>query len=146
MNTEAIKDRLKNHAKKYNWTFESMRQIIVDIFSIHVEDGLDYEMDSISIKEITECKDYHGLNVSAKAYLGRTRIDLSIDIGFGDVVYPEKIKMKYPVLLDMAIPEIYAYSLESVIAEKFEAVVELGYGNSRYKDFYDIPMILMGKF
>lgn len=95
-----------------------MRQIIVDIFSIHVEDGLDYEMDSISIKEITECEDYHGLNVSAKAYLGRTRIDLSIDIGFGDVVYPEKIKMKYSVLLDMAIPEIYAYSLESVIAEK----------------------------
>lgn len=201
MNTEAIKDRLKNHAKKYNRTFqdeltmyglertiyrlsiskyvdnfilkggiflyalyggkyaritsdidllrkntsntiENMRHIIEDIFSIHVEDGLVYEIDSISIKEITEFKDYHGLNVSAKAYLDRTRIDISIDIGFGDVVYPEKIKMKYPVLLDMAIPEIYAYSLESVIAEKFEAVVELGYGNSRYKDFYDIYILL----
>lgn len=49
--------------------------------------------------------------------------------------------MEFPVLLDMEVPMIYAYSLDSVVAEKFEAIVQLGYGNSRYKDFYDIYIL-----
>ena len=74
-------------------------------------------------------------------YLERTRIPVSIDIGFGDVVYPERMKMEFPVLLDMEVPEIYAYSIYSVIAEKFEAFVSLGFANGRYKDFYDIYVL-----
>ena len=66
---------------------------------------------------------------------------VSIDIGFGDVIYPERVKMEFPVLLGMEIPEIYAYTIYSVIAEKFEAIVSLGLANSRYKDFYDIYVI-----
>ena len=68
-------------------------------------------------------------------------IPISIDIGFGDAVYPERMKMEFPVLLDMDIPEVYAYSIYSVIAEKFEAFVSLGLANSRYKDFYDIYVL-----
>lgn len=49
--------------------------------------------------------------------------------------------MKFPVLLDMEVPEIYAYSIYSVIAEKFEAFVSLGLVNGRYKDFYDIYVL-----
>ena len=74
-------------------------------------------------------------------YLDRTRIPVSIDIGFGDVVYPERMKMEFPVLLDMEVPEIYAYSIYSVIAEKFEAFVSIGFANGRYKDFYDIYVL-----
>lgn len=48
------------------------------------------------------------------------------------MVYPERVKMKFPVLLDMEVPEIYAYSIYSVIAEKFEAFVSLGLVNGRY--------------
>lgn len=75
------------------------------------------------------------------AMLDRTLIPVSIDIGFGDVVHPQRIKMEFPVLLEMDAPIIYAYSIESVVAEKFEAIVSLGYANSRYKDFYDIYIL-----
>ena len=77
--------------------------------------------------------------------MDRTKIPVSIDIGFGDVIYPDRIQMKFPVLLDMDEPKIYAYSLYSVIAEKFEAITSLGLINGRYKDFYDI-YILAKKF
>ena len=93
------------------------------------------------MKNITEFKEYHGVNISIMAYLDRTRIPVSIDIGFGDVVYPNRVKMEFPVLLDMNVPEIYAYSIASVIAEKFEAIVSLGDANSRYKDFYDLYIL-----
>ena len=60
------------------------------------------------------------MNVSINAYLDRTKIPVSIDIGFGDVIYPDRMQMEFPVLLDMDEPKTYAYSLYSVIAEKFE--------------------------
>ena len=90
------------------------------------------------ISFLTEFKEYHGVNVSIMGYLDRTRVPVSIDISFGDVIYPERVQMKFPVLLNMAVPEVYVYSIYSVIAEKFEAIVSLGFANSRYKDFYDI--------
>ena len=79
--------------------------------------------------------------MSIFAYLDRTTVPVSIDIGFGDIVYPERMKMNFPVLLDMEAPEVYAYSIYSVIAEKFEAFVSLGLANGRYKDFYDIYVL-----
>lgn len=108
---------------------------------IEVNDALCYDLQSLDIHSITEFKAYHGVNVSIVAYLDRTKIPISIDIGFGDIVYPERILMDFPVLLDMEVPKIYTYSLNSVIAEKFEAIVSLGYANSRYKDFYDIYIL-----
>ena len=53
--------------------------------------------------------------------------------------------MEFPVLLDMEVPHVYAYSIYSVIAEKFEAFVSLGLANGRYKDFYDI-YVLAGRY
>lgn len=53
--------------------------------------------------------------------------------------------MSFPILLDMECPKIYGYSIESVLAEKFEAIVSLGYANSRFKDFYDIYVILQSE-
>ena len=66
---------------------------------------------------------------------------LSIDIGFGDVICPARVEMEFPVLLDMDTPKIYAYSIYSVISEKFEAIVSLAYDNSRFKDYYDIYVL-----
>lgn len=108
---------------------------------IEVDDALRYDLDSLGVHAITEFKAYHGVDVSIVAYLDRTKIPISIDIGFGDIVYPERVLMDFPVLLEMEVPKIYAYSLNSVIAEKFEAIVSLGYANSRYKDFYDIYIL-----
>lgn len=120
---------------------EAMKKVFHDIFSIECDDALRFDLDSLEVINITEFKDYHGVNVSIMGYLYRTRVPVSIDIGFGDVVYPERMRMNFPVLLDMEAPEVYAYSIYSVIAEKFEAFVSLGLANGRYKDFYDIYVL-----
>jgi hypothetical protein len=95
-------------------------------------------LNTLDVTNITEFKEYHGVNVSIMGYLDRTKVPVSIDIGFGDIIYPKRMKMEFPVLLDMDVPEVYTYSIYSVIAEKFEAFVSLGLANGRYKDFYDI--------
>ena len=120
---------------------EDMKSVFGTIFSIECDDALKFDLDTLDVKNITEFKDYHGVNVSVMAYLDRTKVPVSIDIGFGDVIYPDRVMMEFPVLLDMEVPEIYAYSISSVISEKFEAIVSLGDANSRYKDFYDIYIL-----
>ena len=120
---------------------EKMKQVFTEIFSIETEDPLRFDFDSLDVHTITEFKDYHGVNASIMAYLDRTRIAISIDIGFGDVIYPERVKMEFPVVLSDESPRIYAYSLASCVAEKFEAIVSLGYENSRFKDYYDLYVL-----
>ena len=73
--------------------------------------------------------------------LNRTRIPIGIDIGFGDVIYPDAVEMDFPVILDMEAPRVNAYSLEFSIAEKLKAIVKNGFLNNRYKDFYDIYVL-----
>ncbi len=120
---------------------EEMKIIFQSILSQKIDDALIFDTDSIKVEDITEFKEYHGLHISAVGYLDRTRIPVGIDIGFGDVVYPDTVKMDFPVILDMAAPRINAYSLESSIAEKLETIICNGYPNSRYKDFYDIYVL-----
>lgn len=120
---------------------DEIKKVFNDIFSIESDDALRFDMNTLEVINITEFKEYHGVNVSIIGYLDRTKVPVSIDIGFGDVVYPTRMKMEFPVLLDMDVPEVYAYSIYSVIAEKFEAFVSLGLANGRYKDFYDIYVL-----
>ena len=129
------------HAQHISNTAEDMKKVFYNIFSIECDDALQFDLDSLEVINITEFKEYHGVNVSIMGYLDCTKVPVSIDIGFGDVIYPERMKMKFPVLLDMQEPEIYAYSIYSVIAEKLEAFVSLGLANGRYKDFYDIYIL-----
>lgn len=120
---------------------EEMKKVFDHILSIDCDDALWFDLASLEVNNITEFKEYHGVNVSIMGYLDRTKVPVSIDIGFGDVIYPGRMRMKFPVLLDMEAPEIYAYSIYSVIAEKFESFVSLGLANGRYKDFYDIYVL-----
>lgn len=121
----------------------SIKMMFIEIFNIALDDALVYDLESLKIDVITEFKDYSGVNISIVALLDRTKIPISIDIGFGDIVVPERILMDYPAILDMESPNLYAYSIESVIAEKFEAIVSLGYVGSRYKDYYDIYILAL---
>lgn len=93
------------------------------------------DVSSIYIEDITTFKEYHGLHVFVNAYIDKTKIPLNLDIGFGDVVYPNIDKIIFPVLLDMEEPKINSYPLATTISEKIEAIVHNGYLNSRYKDF-----------
>ena len=120
---------------------EQMETIFRNIFAIECDDALRFDLASLKVSTITEFKQYPGVNLSINAFLDRTRIHISIDIGFDDVLYPDRVRMQFPVLLDMPAPEVYAYSVYSVVAEKFEALTSLGLTNGRYKDFYDIYIL-----
>ena len=104
-------------------------------------DGIVFHKDTVTGIRITEDADYKGVRILLRGNLGSTRLLLQIDVGFGDVVIPGPGKVKYPVLLDFPPPELNGYTMESTIAEKFQAMVKLGLLNSRMKDFYDIWLL-----
>lgn len=118
-----------------------MKEIFRDIFALEMDDALRFDLDSVKVENITEWKEYHGLHIAATAYLDKTRVPVSIDIGFGDIIYPSAMKIEFPVIFEMEAPIVNAYSMESAIAEKLEAIIHNGYLNSRYKDFYDICIL-----
>lgn len=110
-----------------------------------VPDGLEFDPRSIRVAEIREGQSYQGQRVKLNARLGTANIPVQVDIGFGDVVTPEAQEIAYPTLLDLPAPTIRAYPPESVVAEKLQALVDLGMQNSRMKDFYDL-WIIAGQF
>ncbi len=128
-------------AHKISNKTEDIKTIFSEVFSAEADDPLRFDLNTINVVNITEFKKYHGVNVSVTAYLDRTKIPVSIDIGFGDVIYPDRVEMEFPVVLSDESPRVYAYSLASSIAEKFEAIVSLAYDNSRFKDYYDIYVL-----
>lgn len=126
------------------------KELFDDIFReicgfLHLEDGVQFDYEKITVEEIMEQRRYAGLQIKVPVSLGTMRQLMKIDIGFGDVVTPKPDFMVYPTLLDMDAPEIKAYSRETVIAEKFEAMIDLSESNSRMKDFYDVHQLLSQK-
>jgi hypothetical protein len=104
-------------------------------------DGMSFDAASVTAARITEDAEYEGVRVRIEGGLGNARVFLHVDIGFGDVIVPGPKKLVYPALLDFPPPELSGYTMESTIAEKFQAMVKLGVLNSRMKDFYDIWML-----
>lgn len=107
-------------------------------------DGLTFDGDAIVAKPIREAQAYPGLRVTIPVSLGKTRLRLQVDLGFGDAVEPRPRLVDYPTLLGHASPRIKAYPREAVIAEKFEALVSLGIANSRMKDIHDLWVLATG--
>lgn len=103
-----------------------------------MEDGMRFDAASIQITSIRNEQEYGGLRVRLNAYLADARIPLWIDIGFGDAVTPPPREADYPTILSLPAPRVQLYPPETVIAEKWQAMVELGFSNSRMKDFYDL--------
>ena len=128
-------------AEKVSNSFDEMKRVFSEIFMLEADDPLRFDLNTLAVNLITENKTYHGVNVSIKAYLDRTEIPISIDVGFGDVIVPGRVIMDFPVVLSDEHPHIYAYSLCSSIAEKFEVIVSLAYDNSRLKDYYDLYVL-----
>jgi predicted nucleotidyltransferase component of viral defense system len=114
---------------------ETIREICTQRLS---EDGIIFQVDSILLERIKEEDEYQGLRATLIATLDSARIPLQIDIGFGDSIVPAPLNIDYPTLLNLPSPKLRAYSRETVIAEKFHAMVHRGIANSRMKDFYDI--------
>jgi predicted nucleotidyltransferase component of viral defense system len=114
---------------------------IRDIGNVHLDDGLVYKFDNLSIEAMYDDQEYPGIRLKFEAWLGKAKIPMQIDVGFGDAVVPDALDMTYPTLLDMEPPVVKAYSVETIVAEKFEASLDLAELNSRMKDFYDVWML-----
>ena len=112
-----------------------------EILSIEYPDGVKFDANSLQSEPITKDGAYHGTRLKFKAYLNTSHNDMSIDLGLGDyVINPREIT--FPTILNEDAPVLTAYSLETIVAEKLEAMVKLLYANSRMKDFYDVYTIL----
>jgi predicted nucleotidyltransferase component of viral defense system len=121
---------------------ESMEGTFREILSTRVEpDGVEFDLDSIETQRMAVGEPYPGIRVRVDADLGGARIKLHIDVGFGDAVSPSPRLASFPTLLDFPAPEIRAYPPETIVAEKFEAMVDLGIANTRLKDFYDVWLL-----
>ncbi len=120
----------------------ALKQTFGEIVGTPVEpDGLEFDEHAISIAEIREAQNYPGKRIKLPARLGNTRLNLQIDVGFGDAVTPEPAELDYPALLNLPAPRIRAYPREAVIAEKLQALVAFDMALSRMKDFYDMWML-----
>lgn len=109
-----------------------------DILGQDVSDGVSFDIEAIRVDRIREELEYGGLRLRTTAEISGARIGVTIDIGFGDALEPGVDLLDYPSMLDLPVPRLRAYARETVIAEKFQAMVALGRANSRMKDFYDI--------
>lgn len=121
---------------------EAIVAVIQDLCGQPVDDdGLVFDPASCRGEMINPEKEYTGVRVRFTAYLDRARIPMQVDVGFGDVVVPRAVEVEYPTMLGHTAPRILVYTRESVIAEKLEAMVKRGEGNSRTKDFLDIWLL-----
>lgn len=121
---------------------EAIVEIFRGICSAPVpDDGVAFDIEGLTATAIQEDLEYGGVRVQTYSVIDGARIPIQVDIGFGDIVTPGPVEIDYPVLLDFPIPHLRAYPIETVVAEKFQAMVLLGIANSRLKDFYDLWLI-----
>lgn len=102
------------------------------------DDGVTFDPKSVHAARMKEDAEYEGIRVNLTARIGSARLELQVDVGFGDAVTPAATTVEFPTLLGGLAPKLRVYPRESVVAEKLEAMVHLGVANSRMKDFFDI--------
>lgn len=131
-------------AEKLNNDVAELESIFKTIASFSVDDGVNFRPSSVVSERIKENTDYEGIRIKINAALGQAKKRLQFDIGFGDVIWPKARLMEFPALLEEKLPRIRIYSIESIVSEKFEAMVKLAMVNSRMKDFYDVYSLSYG--
>lgn len=117
---------------------DHLRHVFAQVLSIEAGDGLVFDTGNLRTAAIGEEMEYGGVRLRADAYLEKSRVPVTIDIGFGDALADAARTMAYPSMLGMDEPQIRIYPPASVIAEKFQAMVALGVANGRMKDYFDL--------
>ena len=123
---------------------ENLMKVFKQIIAISCdEDGVQFDTESIKAEPITVDKKYPGVRFYITAHMDTIVHNMSIDIGFGDVVSPCPMTIDFPLLLgDIPSVNLQAYSLETVVAEKFQTMIDRDEANSRMKDFFDCYQLL----
>ena len=117
---------------------DAMIGVFRDICAVQIDDGVAFDINALAIDRVRDELEYGGLRIKTNATIAGALIRIVVDIGFGDATEPGLVELDMPVLLDQPTPFLRSYRQETVIAEKFQAMVMLGRANSRMKDFYDI--------
>jgi hypothetical protein len=137
LDIDFLGDRISNDGERIVEAFKEICAIACD------KDGVSFDTAKITAQNITEFKDYHGVRLSIPVSMDTIAQVMTMDIGFGDVVTPSPVDLDYPLLLeDLPEATILAYSIETVIAEKMHAVIDLADQSSRMKDYYDLYHLL----
>lgn len=119
-----------------------VREVFSEVIALGVpDDGVRFDLGSLAAGLIREEQRYGGVRIELVARVANARVRLQVDIGFGDAITPEPSIVEFPPLLDFPAPRLRAYPRETVVAEKIEAMVQLGLANSRMKDFYDVAVL-----
>lgn len=126
---------------KMDNSIENLEDIVRECCLIESADGVIFDTESIKGEPIRKNDEYQGVRINVKGALGKIRLHLQIDFGFGDAVIPAPIEIELPQLLNAGKPSLLGYTPESSIAEKFQAIVALDLTNTRMKDFYDIWLL-----
>lgn len=116
--------------------------VFKDVLATLVEDdGVRFDASTLEVGQIREGQEYGGIRAEILARIASAQVRLQVDIGFGDAITPAAVEIEFPALLDSQAPRLHAYPRETVVAEKVEAMVQLGMANSRMKDFYDVALL-----
>jgi predicted nucleotidyltransferase component of viral defense system len=122
---------------------ESIKAIFFEILNLPIQDEVGFDTANMQVFEILEQKQYAGIRLKVPATLGKIKYNLQVDIGYADIITPAPVAINFPVLLpEFDSPQLYAYTIETVIAEKLHAMLVLGQINSRMKDFFDVYHLL----
>lgn len=140
VDVDFMADRISRDRK---FLFQAFTEILGIVCS---EDGVSFDVDSIKFEPITVEKKYPGTRFYFTVHMDTIVYNMSVDIGFGDVVTPCPTTIDFPLLLsDIPSVNIKAYSLETVVAEKFHTMIDRDVLNSRMKDFFDCYQLLTKK-
>lgn len=113
--------------------------VIKEILSVDIDDGIDFVFKSI--EPIREDDDYNNFRVHIAARYGKINAPMKIDITTGDTITPSEIQYFYPLSFEDRCISVMAYTLETVLAEKYETIIRRNIGTTRARDFYDLHML-----
>ena len=119
---------------------KSVQKILEEIMAIEVEDGVSFRISKV--QDIMEGHEYEGLRFMIECSMDRLKQTIKIDISTGDEITPGAIAYKLPLIIEDRSIDLWAYNLETLLAEKLETIMVRAEANTRMRDFYDIHVLL----
>lgn len=121
-------------------SIDSIKSIFNEILSIDINDNVNFEIENV--KDIRLDSVYGGFRINVKGTFDKIRTNFFIEITTGDIITPREIKYKYNSIFENKTINIMAYTIETIIAEKFESIISKNITTTRAKDFYDLYMLI----
>lgn len=119
---------------------DNAKRILEEIMAIDLEDGVEFRI--TSVKEIMEGHEYEGVRFMIECRLDKLKQSIKIDISTGDKITPMAVAYKLPLIVEERTIDLWAYNLETLLAEKIETIMVRAEANTRMRDFYDIHVLL----